>query len=89
MSECVFVCVFVCVCVLGRTSNSKSLQQISQSMPTRASVANKCLVAKTTHACDNKFLFLAPKLWNYLPNSVISITDFKTFRSVVTKHIFV
>ena len=66
-----------------------TLQQVSQSMPTRASVAKKCLIAKSIHACDNSFLFLAPKLWNRLPNSITSITDFKTFRSAVTKHIFV
>ena len=58
-------------------------------MPTCASVANKCLRAKSTHACDNSFLFLAPKLWNRLPNSITSITYFKTFRLAVTKPIFV
>ena len=66
-----------------------TLQQVSKSMPTRTSVANKSLIAKCTHARDNSFLFLASKLWNRLTNSITSITDFKTFRSAVTKHIFV
>ena len=56
-------------------------------MPTRASVAHKCLIAKSTHTFDNSFLFLTPKLWIRLPNSITYITDFKTFRSTVTKHI--
>ena len=56
-----------------------TLQQVSQSTPTRAYVANKCLIAKPTHASDNSFLFLAPKLRSRLTNSITSITDFKTF----------
>ena len=34
-----------------------TLQQVSQSIPTRAFVANKCLIAISTHACDDSFCF--------------------------------
>ena len=91
-----FTCIvfYAIVCHFHHFVNSSdciftTLQQVSQSIPTRVSVANKCLIAKSSHACDDSFLFLAPKLWNRLTNSIISITDFKTFQSAVTKHIFV
>ena len=54
---------------------------------TRASAANKCEINKNKK-CDNSFIYLAPKLWNRLDNTITSFADPCEFYSLALKHIF-
>jgi hypothetical protein len=62
--------------------------KLSQVHATRASVSMKCVTDKNRKCCDNSFIFSAPKLWNMLPNSVTSISNFNAFYASAVKHIF-
>ena len=49
----------------------KLLSEVNLSnLCTRASAANKCEINKNKKCCDNSFIYLAPKLWNRLDNTI-------------------
>ena len=45
-------------------------------------------LTKTKNCCDNSFIYLAPKLWNRLDNTITSVADPYKFYSLALKHIF-